>query len=57
MITFKLNDLEEERFNAFRQKHCGEIEIIFFPNGIASNVYVRCRGCGERIEISDTSCW
>lgn len=57
VINFQLNDIEEQRYNEFRSQHCGQMEIIFTPNGIASNVYIRCKGCGEKIEVSDTSCW
>lgn len=54
---FILNDVEEQRYNDFRKEHCGGIEVIFSPNEIGTNIYVRCRGCNTKVEISDLDSW
>jgi len=55
--AFKLNDVEEQRYEEFKSNHCGQIEVIFHPGGIGTNVYVKCLGCGESLEISDYDSW
>lgn len=58
VINFQLNDIEEQRYNEFRSQHCGIIDIIFCKDGgIGVNSWVKCRGCGQKLEITDYDCW
>lgn len=52
-----MNEIELERYNEFQLKHCGVIEIIITPTGISDKVELRCKGCNERIDISDYDSW
>lgn len=71
MTKFELNDVEEERAKAFKEKHkaCrpknnndmfpqfAPYSYIFTPTGIASCVKIVCPYCGEKEDISDIDSW
>lgn len=71
MVEFKLNNIEEERANAFMEKHkaCrpkknndmfqqfAPYSYIFTPTGISVGVKIVCPYCGKEKDITDYDCW
>lgn len=66
MITFNLNDKEEQNYKEFCKKHksCefsstigGKISIEFIPTGLGDVKIVKCKVCGKEKDITDIDCW
>lgn len=57
-----LSDLELERKDNFIQHHwesCGATNWLFdlYNTGIGTVINIECPKCGEKVDITDTSCW
>ena len=66
MLTFILNDKEEQNYKEFCKKHknCeftsttgGKISIEFIPTGLGDVKVVKCKSCGKEKDITDIECW
>ena len=61
-MEFKLSEEEQKLANEFIEEHknhhkLGIFSYIFTPNGIGTNVYIKCQGCKEIKDITDYGCW
>lgn len=65
-VCFSLDEKESKEYKDFCKKHreCefvsttgGKISITFTPTGLGNIVSVKCSGCGEIKDITNTDAW
>jgi len=52
-----LNDIEQQRADEFKARHCGKIYYKVWFTGIGVVVIICCEGCKAEEDISNYECW
>lgn len=54
-----VSDMQNEKIKVFKDKHFahGSYELIISSSGIGPIMYIRCKKCGEKEDITDVDTW